>query len=73
MQKTNTSFTKAQEGWIIQQSAFTTPAQLYQAFVNEFADWKWKNFHEEVECKRQRDSKVMARCEMVDGRMLAVR
>ena len=28
--------------------------------------------HEEVECKRQGDLKVMAWCGMVDGRMLAV-
>ena len=29
-------------------------------------------WYEEVECKRQGDSKVMAWCRMVDGRMLAV-
>ena len=29
--------------------------------------------HEEVECKRQGDSKLMAWCGVVDGRMLVVR
>ena len=34
--------------------------------------WAPWNPHEEVECKRQGDSKVMAWCGMVDGRMLVV-
>ena len=70
MQRTDTPFAKAQEGWIIQLRAFTTPVQLCQAHVKEFANWK--NSHEEVECMGQGDSKVMAWCGMVDGRMLAV-
>ena len=47
------------------------PCSTLSGFVKEFADWK--NSHEEVECKRQGDLKVMAWCGMVDGRMLVVR
>ena len=70
--QSNSPFSKAQEIWIIQRSASMNVLQLRRAFIREFSGWKsYREWH--VKCKREGDSKLMAWCGVVDGRMLVVR
>jgi hypothetical protein len=38
--RSDTPFTKAQEIWLIQRSAYITPTQLWRAFTTKFVGWK---------------------------------
>ena len=79
--RSDTPFTKAQEMWIIQRSASMTSCQIWQAFVksllapnaNNDDMWAPWNPHEEVKWKRQGYLKVMARCWLLNRRMLELR